>query len=294
VRTLPQRLPGRLHQTMTLGWADRVVVAGGVEWYGGSFHSTDRVDIYLPYQRQWVHAHPLLQARSDHGAAPLPGGEILVTGGNVGPKPLASSEIYDPRTDTWREAAPLPAPRVRFSIAALPDGRVLVAGGLSQVGVPLASSLIYEPARDRWIAGPDLAYPRVQHAMVALASGDLLFIGGQFAASNTAERFDVARGIFTYAGTLERPRLVEQAAVLANGRVVITGGSLEVPGRMDWVPVADAEIWDPATNAWTVFASPALPRALGDLIATRNGLYLVGGVGDGLSASQAIERLVIR
>jgi hypothetical protein len=294
VRTLPQRLPGRLHQTMTLGWADRVVVAGGVEWYGGSFHSTDRVDIYLPYQRQWVHAHPLLQARSDHGAAPLPGGEILVTGGNVGSKPLASSEIYDPRTDTWRAAAPLPAPRLRFSIGALPDGRVLVAGGLSQVGMPLASSLIYEPARDRWVAGPDLAYPRVQHAMVALPSGDLLFIGGQFAASNTAERFDVARAIFTYAGTLERPRLVEQAAVLPDGRVVITGGSLEVPGRMDWVPVADAEIWDPATNAWTVFASPTLPRALGDLIATRNGLYLVGGVGDGLSASQAIERLVIR
>src|SRR5437016_4772204 len=81
-RTLPQRLPGRLHHTMTLGWADRVVVAGGVEWYGGSFHSSDRVDVYLPYQRQWIHAHALLQARSDHGAAPLPGGLVLVTGGN--------------------------------------------------------------------------------------------------------------------------------------------------------------------------------------------------------------------
>ncbi|HEV2250647.1 MAG TPA: kelch repeat-containing protein [Candidatus Limnocylindria bacterium] len=292
-RTLPQRLPGRLHHTMTLAWADRVVVAGGVEWYGGSFHSTDRVDVYLPYQHRWIQAAPLLQARSDHGAAPLPDGRVLVTGGNFNAHPLASSELYDPRTDRWTEAAPLPAPRVRFSMTALPDGRVLVAGGLSQIGQPLGSSAIYEPDRDRWVAGPNLAFARVQHATVTLPSGDVLFIGGQFAASNTAERYDVRRNIFTFAGTLIRPRLVEQAVVLPDGRALITGGSLEVPGRMDWVPVADAEVWDPATNLWSAFASPSLPRALGDLVATREGLYLIGGVGDGLAARQTIERLVL-
>jgi hypothetical protein len=293
-RTLAQRLPGRLHHTVTLGWADRLVVAGGVEWYGGSFHSTDRVDVYLPYQHQWIHAQPLLQARSDHGAAALADGEILVTGGNFNARPLASTEIYDPRTDVWREAAPLPAPRVRFSIATLPDGRVLVAGGLSQIGQPLSSSLIYEPDHDRWVAGPDLAVARVQHATVVLPNGDVLLVGGQFAASNTAERYDVARNSFTFAGTLAWPRLVEQAAVLPDGRVLITGGSLEVPGRTDWVPVADAEVWDPATNTWSAFASPALSRALGDLVPTPDGVYLVGGLGDGLAARQAIERLIIR
>jgi hypothetical protein len=294
VRTLAQRLPGRLHHTVTLGWGDRVVVAGGVLWFGEGFHSTDRVDIYLPYQRQWIHAAPLLTARSDHGAAPLPDGEVLVTGGNLDARPLSSTEIYDPRTDTWREAAPLPSPRVRFSIAALPDGRILVAGGLSKIGLPLATSVIYEPAHDRWVRGPDMSVARVQHASVALASGDVLFVGGQSAASNTAERYDYLRNIFTFAGTLVRPRFVEQAAVLADGRVLITGGSLEVPGRTEWVPVADAEIWDPSTSSWSVFASPTLSRALGDLVTTRDGVYLVGGIGDGLAARQAIERLVIR
>ena len=293
-RTLPQRLPGRLHHTVTLGWGDRVVVAGGVEWYGGAFHSTNRVDVYLPYQGQWIHAAPLRVARSDHGAAPLSGGEVLVTGGNLDVHPLASSEIYNPRTDSWWEAAPLPEPRVRFSIAALPDGRVLVAGGLNKIGLPLSTSLIYEPAHDRWVAGPSLSVARVQHAMVTLPSGDLLFIGGQSAASNTAERYDAARNIFTYAGTLVQPRLVEQAAVLPDGRVLITGGSLEVPARTDWVPVADAEVWDPVTNSWSAFTSPAVARALGDLVSTRDGVYLIGGIGDGLAARQTIERLVIR
>src|SRR5258708_3732824 len=98
VRTLPQRLPGRLHHTVTLGWGDRVVVAGGVLWFGGGFHSTDRVDVYLPYQRQWIHAAPLLTARSDHGAAALPHRQILVTGGDLDVRPLPSSEIYHPPT----------------------------------------------------------------------------------------------------------------------------------------------------------------------------------------------------
>lgn len=292
-RTLAQRLPGRLHHTMTLGWGDRLVVAGGVEWNGSGFRSTDRVDVYLPFQHEWVTAAPLFKARSDHGAARLRGGLVLVTGGNWNSVPLATSEIYDPRTDTWRAAAPLPHPRIRFSIAALPDGRVLVAGGLSQIGLPLATSLIYEPALDRWVEGPDMSVARVQHAAVTLPSGDVLFIGGQSGASNTAERFDAARGIFTYAGTLVRPRLVQQAAVLPDGRVLVTGGSLELPGRQNWVPIADAEVWTPSSNSWSVFASPRDPRALGDLVATPEGLYLVGGIGDGQAARRSIERLVL-
>src|SRR5258708_21100582 len=94
VRTLAQRLPGRLHHTVTVGWGDRVVVAGGVEWLGASFHSTDRVDVYLPYQRQWIHAAPLLTAPSDHRAAVPPHGEGLVTGGNPDVHPPPSEESY--------------------------------------------------------------------------------------------------------------------------------------------------------------------------------------------------------
>ncbi len=294
VRVGSQPLPGRLHHTMTLASHDRLVVTGGVEWYAGAFHSTDRVDVYLPFEHRWVRAASLRQARSDHGAAALRDGRVLVTGGNFNARPLASSEIYDPRTDTWSEAAPLPEPRVRFSIAPLRDGRVLVAGGLSKIGLPLASSVIYDPAPDRWTPGPDLSVARVQQAMVSLRNGDILLIGGQLEASSTAERYDAARGVFTYAGRLVEPRLIEQAAALPDGRVLITGGSVQVPGRAEWVPVAGAQIWDPATNAWSTFASPSLARALGDLVVTRSGAYLIGGIGDGLAAVRTVERLPLR
>ncbi len=295
VSMLAQRLPGRLHHTVTVASSgDKVIVAGGVEWSGKSFASTDRVDVYLPYERRWMAARPLRQARSDHGAAALRGGEVLVAGGNFDVHPLASTEIYDPRTDRWREAAPLPSPRLRFSIATLPDGRVLVAGGLSGKGAPLATSELYDPSADRWQRGPDLAVPRVQHAMVTLPGGDLLFIGGQGAASGTAERYDVIRNAFVYAGSLAEPRLVAQAAALPDGRVLVMGGSLELPTRTEWDPIASAEVWDPLTNLWSAFAAPALPRALGQLVATRDGAYVLSGIGAGQTAQRTIERLVLR
>lgn len=294
VRTLPGKMPGRLHQTATTAWRGRVVVAGGVEWVVDHFESVDRVDVFIPERNVWVSAAPLLQARSDHGAAALPDGEVLVTGGNYNTHPLASSEIYDPRTDRWREAAPLSHPRVRFSMVSLPDGRVLVAGGLDQLGRPLATTEIYDPTLDRWTRGPDLSTPRVQHATVVLPNGDVLFIGGQNGASGTADRYDHRTGTMRYAGSLVTPRLVEQAAVLPDGRVLITGGSAEEPGRTNWVPFPDAEVWDPATNRWSTFPSPKMPRALGDLVPTPAGIFLIGGIGKGEEAHRSIERLTLK
>ena len=165
VRVIAQPLPGRLHHTMTFGADAKLVVAGGVEWYGRAFHSSDRVDVYAPFTHEWSRAAPLHHARSDHGAAPLKDGRVLVTGGNFGTLPLAASEIYDPRTDTWADAAPLPEPRIRFSIAPLPDGRVLVAGGLNKLGFPVATSSIYDPITNAWTSGPNMSVARVQHAV---------------------------------------------------------------------------------------------------------------------------------
>ena len=294
VREVAQPSPGRLHHTLTLADDDTLVVAGGVEWYQDKFHSSDRVDVYLPFEHAWKRAAPLLQARSDHGAAPLPGGKVLVTGGNFGTLPLSSSEIYDPHTDRWTRAAPMLDARVRFSMAALPDGRVLVVGGLNKIGRAMTSSEIYDPVVNEWLPGPDLAMPRVEQAVVTLRGGDVLVIGGQGAASTTAERYDWKTQNFLFAGTLMQPRLIEQAALLPDGRVLITGGSLQVPERTDWVPVAGAEAWDPNTNHWSPFMSPALPRALGDLVVVGREVFLVGGLTDNLAALRTIERLSLR
>ncbi|MBI2983419.1 MAG: hypothetical protein HYY42_04475 [Chloroflexi bacterium] len=294
VTRLADTVPGRLHQTATITSGGRIVVAGGVIWAGRGFGSTDRVDVFLPFPGTWIAGQRLIQARSDHGAARLADGKVLVTGGNLDQRPLASTEIYDPVADEWHLAAPLKEPRIRFSIAPLPDGRVLVAGGLDGKGRPTATSAIYDPRTDRWTKGPDLSVPRVDQATVVLANGDVLLVAGQYGASGTAERYDHDAGEFLYAGTLRDPRLAEQAALLPDGRVLVVGGSVEKPGRTDYEPFKDAEVWDPRTNLWSEFAAPAVARAMGKLVPTPFGLYLLSGIGPERAPHRTVERLTLK
>lgn len=294
ITRLDQRVVGRLHHTATVTPSGRIVVAGGVAWMGRAFGATGRVDVLDPFPGKWIQARPLIQARSDHGAALLADGRVLVTGGNYNQRPLASTEIYDPAADEWRPAAPLAAPRIRFSTAALPDGRVIVAGGLDGKGRPTKTSEIYDPAADRWSSGPELSVARVDHATVVLPGGDVLLIAGQYGASGTAERYDHRAGAFVYAGSLVTPRLAEQAALLSDGRVLVVGGSAERPGRQDYVPFNDAEVWDPRTNLWSPFPAPAEPRAMGQLVSTRFGVYLISGIGLERSPLRKVERLTFK
>ena len=289
VTALPQPLLGRVNQTVTTGWGDRVAVIGGTEWRGTHWGAVDRVEVFIPDSRTWLIGKPLLAARSDHGATALPDGRILVTGGNQGTTLLRSTEIYDPSVDRWTAAAPMPRTRTQFSIATLPDGRVMVAGGFREDGRLTITTLLYDPARDAWTEGPAMLDARLNHAMVALPGGDLLFVGGESYGSGTAERYDFRKNRFTDAGRISSPRLVPQAALLGDGRVLLTGG-LAFPARGGFRPLVDAEIWDPRSSSWNAAGLAPSARAYGLLVPTERGLFRVSGSGEDQEPARTIER----
>ncbi len=289
VTLLPQPLLGRLNQSVTAGWGDRVAVIGGTEWRTTYWAPVDRVEVFIPDSRTWLIGKPLSAARSDHGATALADGRILVTGGNQGTTLLRSTEIYDPSVDRWTLAAPMPRGRTQFSIATLPDGRVMVAGGFREDGRLTITTLLYDPARDAWSEGPAMLDARLNHAMVALPGGDLLFVGGESFGSGTAERYDFRKGRFVDAGTISSPRLVPQAALLADGRVLLAGG-LAFPVRGAFRPLVDAEIWDPRSSSWNAAGLAPSARAYGLLVPTERGLFRVSGSGDDQEAARTIER----
>jgi Kelch motif len=289
VTLLPQSLLGRVHQSITTGWEDLVVVAGGVEWRETYWSPVDQVDVYRPLQREWVAGAPLKHKRSDHAAAALHDGRVLVTGGNANTTLLASSEIYDPRTDRWTDAAPMPRARTQHSAVTLFDGRVLVTGGIDADGAATNTTFIYDPRTDSWTDGPLMTVARFQQVAVALPTGDVLYAGGDGVASGTSEVYRFTEGQFVESGTLVTPRLVAQAAALPDGRVVLSGG---LPLRMhEFAPLSNVEIWDPKTGLWSALPSAPTPRAWGSIVIVRGVVYQLSGTGADETAYRTIERL---
>ena len=288
---LPQTVTGRLNQQVTPAWGGRVVVTGGTIWIGDGWESVATVDVLLPWSRTWLRAAPMLQPRSDHGAAALPDGRVFVTGGNYNNRLLRSSEIYDPALDAWTPVTPMPRPRTQFSMATLPDGSVLVAGGFQEDGIPTTSTLIYLPFADRWTPGPDLFEPRLNHSMVALASGDLLFFGGERSGAGTSELYEWRSRRFVRAGVLGEPRLIAQGAVIGDGSVVAVGGLPDDRWRTRFEPTAKAEMWDPHLLMWRDIPNAPSSRAYAQLIATDHGIVRLSGVGEDEAPQRAIEIL---
>ena len=283
--------PGRVNHTATLARDDAVVIAGGTEHYGGSWHALDRVDVYDTETHRWSRAAPMHAPRGDHAAVALRDGRVLVAGGEDGSFIYRSAEIYDPATDAWTVAAPMPRVRTQFLMTLLPDGRVLALGGLEERGAPSRTSVLYDPRTDSWSEGPRLQYDRVLSALAPLPSGDVLVIGGQHAASNTAERYDWRLHRFFFAGVLIEPRLAAVAAALPDGSVALVGGLPDSPSRVGFQTTANAERWDPRTNEWTELPGIAAGRALGALVVSGGEAYLVGAARDGEEADPQIERL---
>jgi hypothetical protein len=291
VTLLPEVLLGRIHQSITLGWDDLVVVAGGVEWRETYWSPVDRVDVFRPSQRAWALGASLRHSRSDHAATALQDGRVLVTGGNFNTTLLNSSEIYNPRTDRWTDAAPMPRARTQHSAVTLFDGRVLVAGGIDANGAATNTTFVYDPRTDSWSDGPLMNDARNQQVVVALPNGDVLLAGGNGVASGTSEIYRFSEGRFVSSGTLVTPRLVAQGAALPDGRVVLSGG---LPLRMhEFAPLRNAEIWDPKTGLWSELPPAPTPRAWGSIVIVRGVVYQLSGTGEDESAYRTIERLAL-
>lgn len=291
VTTLQQPLLGRLHQSVTLGKDERVVMAGGVEWWNGQWLPVNRVDVYRTATRSWSVGAPLNDARSDQAAVTLKDGRVMVIGGNFNTTLLRSVEIYDPTTNTWKLAAQLPRPRTQHTAITLRDGTVLVLGGVDSDGGATDTTFVYDPTTDKWSDGPRMTVPRLQQATVMLPNGDVLLAGGGGLAAGTSEIYLAHEKRFEASGLLMESRLVAQIAALPDGRVVLTGG---LPPQMaEYRPISSTEIWDPTSHTWRLLTPTAAGRAWGTLLRVGSALYLVSGNGSDEAAFRSVERLSI-
>jgi hypothetical protein len=86
-------LPRSVH-TATLLPSGKVLVAGGVSYFGGVFPTTG--ELYDPGTGKWSPTLPLVSGRRDHFAALLPTGKVLVAGGFNNADTGPTTELFDP------------------------------------------------------------------------------------------------------------------------------------------------------------------------------------------------------
>ena len=222
------------------------------------FRSTNTIASNTPMQYpRW---YPSLVA--------LPDGRLAVFGGwqNVVPPlqdpiiPATTPEVYDPATQVWTTLTGATSYAAfgggnnnwyypRSYIA--PGGCVFVLGHdgtmywVSTVGLGGITQLATTvPPGDDFLP----TIPFAPGKVLSVREGQIVVVVD----------FTQSVPVVTQTDNIDQERDWSSGTILADGKVLVTGGS-EVPNELTGVAY-QATIWDPATGHWTAGASAAIPR----------------------------------
>lgn len=254
----------------------KVFIAGGKNERGSILASTE---VYDPTTETFSPGTKMSIPREGHAAASLADGKILIAGGATrGGIPLSSCEVYDYETEKFTTRGSMHARRVRPTAIVLRDGRVLLIGGQNG-SQPLDSAETYDLLTGKWKLVGKMSFARVGHTATLLADGRVLVVGGtgnQHSVLASAEIFDPKSNQFSRSGDLHQARSMQTDALLPDGNVLIAGGAGDTKAT---VPLASTELFDPATNSFSVSGSMTEPRMkLPDAALLLDGrILLVGG-----------------
>jgi len=229
-----------------------VIVAGGLfmdRESGEQGRVLDTAEIWDPRSGAWSPTGRLSQARFRASAVTLADGRVLVVGGpdsrEADPVPLASAEVFDPVSGDWSSAGTLATARRGFILVALPDGGALVAGGFGGLMTAsyryLATVERFDPHSNSWSGAADMPFAAAGAAGIRLADGRVLLAGGAvhepefvdegaeaYTSGLTADAvlFDPESDRWIATTSMPSPRAGASAMLLADGSVVLVGGSV--------------------------------------------------------------------
>ena len=259
VRAVAPMAVSRAAHTATLLRNGKVLVAGG---FGGGQSALASVELFSPEEGRFAAAGAMRVARSSHTATLLPDGRVLIAGGFDGGY-LSSAELYDPVTGSFTATGAMTVARSDHIAVLLPNGKVLVAGGVGTGWTFLSSAELYDPATGRFAPTGSLSVPRESHTATLLRDGRVLITGGhqgRHAAITiyaSAEVYDPANGRFTRVGDMRVRRHKHDAVALADGSVLVLGGSDERDERGQY---RSAELFDPRSGSFSETGSMQAPR----------------------------------
>ena len=277
----------RSGHTATLLANGQVLIVGGGD---GS------AELFDPASRTFSLTGSPATSRFGQTSTLLANGKVLIVGGfgpGVSELPrLATAELYDPASGSFSATGAMAVGRVKHTTTLLNDSRVLVAGGTDSNGgggAAVATAELYDPSTGRFTSTGTMSSDRANHTATLLASGEVLIVGGwnghgADAADDPpwdplfAELFEPSSGSFKTSGSMSTTRIEPAATRLSDGKVLMLGGipALQNLHAQPPVPIY-AELYDPATNAFSPVANIDLSQGSYTATLLTNGQVLVAG-----------------
>ena len=256
----------------------RLLSAGGTANYN-PFTGRRDATVFDPATGKWSFVQPMAHGRWYPTLIRLGDGRVLAASGLTeafdNPHNQAL-EIYAPAHDNWQVmqfAGGFPGLPLYAHLFLMADGRILFDGGRmdDELAVdPCVFDLTHQPINTVPVLGMAGNGMRNQSASVLLPPAQdqrvMIMGGGPAGKPNKTDAIDNVDIVdlkqpapaFAAAAPLNFPRLHLNAVLLPDRTVFVTGGSL----KQESEPLArlQPEIYDPATNAWTVMASSTVAR----------------------------------
>jgi hypothetical protein len=236
------------------------LLKNGKLFIAGGHAGVDNFGLRSAYQfdqasRQWIRSADMQNGRWYPTLTTLSNGNILaISGGDTAAALNRIPELFLPGQNRWR-ALPGAARNVPYypMMFAAPDGKVFLAGPEQ------STAFLSTSGSGSWTAGPTRLFGyRDYGSAVMYDAGRILVVGGG-SPTATAEVIDLlgARA-WTFVGSLSVARRQTNATLLADGTVLVTGGTNA--GGFNSAPtnstVLAAELWNPGSPAtWVKLAS---------------------------------------
>jgi hypothetical protein len=241
---------------------------------GGAGNTGELAEVYDPVRGTWNATGSLVAPCYFHTAARLLDGKVLVASCTAYSGALAPAELYDPISGTWSATGNMVGRAGGSRATLLRDGKVLVISGTG-------SSELYDPISGTWSATGNMIMPTCACTATLLPDGKVLVAGatsrtngGDLVAS--AELYDPQSGAWSATQGMVAARAGQAAVLLADGKVLVTGGAGNEKPNGDPV-LASAELYDPASGTWSATASMLLPRRDFSATLLADGKVLVAG-----------------
>jgi Domain of unknown function (DUF1929)/Glyoxal oxidase N-terminus/Kelch motif len=236
----------------------RVLIAGG---HIADFVGLAKTSIYNPATNSWTTVPDMNAGRWYPTLTTLPNGDVLVVSGqidtSIGVNPLP--QVYQTATNTWRNLTGAQLNQGLYPMMFLaPNGKVI------DVAPTHVTRWLDTAGTGTWSLVGFRNFGWRDYGTAAMyADGKILVAGGASdppTASAEVIDLNAATPSWRSVAPMNIRRRHLNSTLLPDGTVLVTGGTSGFGHNNASTAVFAAELWNPATETWTMLASASVPR----------------------------------